>query len=133
MELSEVDRKVIAGIEAAVAERGEDWRYPHGRVDGEQVAQFWRDPDWVGEGGSCYNLLPDGSAACIIGFIAVSQGLPTNRVSDAVEDAERWDVSNPIGEAMSDAQKAQDEGFTWGVARARFYEILAEYGVVVER
>lgn len=119
-ELNKNELKVIKGIHRVVAERGADWRYPNGRIDGAQAEKdFVFDPDWSEEG-SCYNLLPDGSAACIIGSLAVDQGLPTYRSGSAGADAHRWGVSTRIEMAMRAAQNLQDAGYTWGVALDAF-------------
>ena len=101
--LKDVDLQVVRGIVNAVNERGVDWLYP---VE-------WRRG---GKETNCKNLHEDGTAACIIGFIAVDQGLPTSAYSDAVSDAENWVVSDSVGRAMETAQRAQDTGKPWGVA-----------------
>jgi hypothetical protein len=110
--LKEVDLQVVRGIVNAVNERGADWVYP---VE-------WRDP---GEGISCKNLHEDGSAACIIGFIAVDQGLPTIEGNGAADDAENWVVSDSVGSAMQAAQSAQDDRKTWGYAGGAFFSKLS--------
>lgn len=120
MQPTEVDLKVIQGIRNAVAARGEDWVYPK---DG--------GPDWVTDSGTCYNLLPNGEPACIIGFIAVDQGLPTERETSANSDADDWGVSGPVRTAMVEAQGTQDEGYPWGVAMERFFGILEDEGMEV--
>lgn len=121
-ELPDVDRKVIDGIDNAIRARGADWVYPQG--DG--------DDDWHHGDGNCVNLLPNGDPACIIGFIAVDQGLPTVRESSAPIDAERWGVSGVIGLAMLEAQASQDHGRDWGKARIEFYDTLREFGIDTE-
>ena len=63
----------------------------------------------------------DGTAACIIGFVAVDQGLPTIEGGGASSDAENWVVSRPVGSAMEAAQDAQDGGKPWGVAGESFF------------
>jgi len=111
--LKDVDLQVVRGIVNAVNERGADWVYP----------DEWRRPDkWV----SCKNLHEDGSAACIIGFIAVDQGLPTIEYNNAGCDAENWVVSDPVDSAMQAAQSAQDDGATWGHAGGAFFSTLSE-------
>ena len=110
--LKEVDLQVVRGIVNAVNERGADWVYP----------DEWRH---AGEGTSCRNLREDGSAACIIGFIAVDQGLPTIANNDAADDAENWVVSDSVGSAMQAAQSAQDGGATWGYAGGAFFSKLS--------
>lgn len=134
MQFSEVDIKVIRGIRQAVDERGEDWRYPNGRVDGKPPANDWvPDPDWAMPGGRCYNLLPDGSGACIIGCAAVNAGLPTARASDAAYDAQNWGVSPGVKEAMVRAQAIQDEGYTWGFAWEQFLGALMNEGYTAQQ
>lgn len=123
-ELKDVDRQVIKGIHRVVAERGADWRYPNGRVDGGYIEGAVTDPEWS-EDGSCYNLLHDGSGACIIGTLAVDQGLPTTRSSSAGSDADRWEVSPVVYLAMREAQQRQDTGYTWGVALEAFDRVLS--------
>lgn len=107
----EADLKVIAGMNAAIKDRGRNWVYPVGE-DG-----------WQGDEG-CVNLLPDGSGACIIGYIAVDQGLYTTRDSQAGIDARRWGVSPPVKAAMETAQELQDGGHTWGEAYDDFFLLL---------
>lgn len=134
MQFSEVDIKVIRGIRRAVDERGEDWRYPNGWVDGLPPVDGWiTDPDWVGPMGGCYNLLPDGSGACIIGCAAVNSGLPTQRASGAACDAQDWGVSPGIEMAMVRAQAVQDEGYTWGFAWDQFLEVLMDKGYTAQQ
>ena len=108
--LKEVDLQVVRGIVNAVNERGVDWVYPD---------------EWRRAGTNCKNLHEDGSAACIIGFIAVDQGLPTIENSDAASDAENWVVSDSVGSAMEDAQSTQDGGATWGYAGGEFFSRLS--------
>lgn len=129
------DIKVIRGIRNALKARGSDWRYPNGKIDGELIEGAWAnnylidfDPQWTDHMGDCYNLLHNGEPACVIGFIAVDQGLPTRRKSNAVADVYRWQVSVSVGGAMLEAQTVQDAGFTWGVAVERFFEHLANVG-----
>lgn len=110
----EVDKKVIRGIRNAVAARGEDWVYP----------DEWREE----EAGSCTNLRPDGSAACIIGFIAVDQGLPTRHVSSSFADAINWGVSGAVADAMAIAQQVQDDEKSWGEAVSEFFQVLDDAG-----
>jgi len=109
--LKDVDLQVVRGIVNAVNARGADWVYP----------DEWRRD---GKGTSCKNLREDGSAACIIGFIAVDQGLPTIEDSEAACDAENWGVSGSVGSAMDAAQSAQDGGKTWGYAGGAFFSKL---------
>ena len=110
--LKEVDLQVVRGIVNAVNARGADWVYP----------DEWRH---TGKGTRCKNLREDGSAACIIGFIAVDQGLPTIEYRDAARDAENWVVSDSVGSAMEAAQSAQDGGKTWGYAGGAFFSTLS--------
>jgi hypothetical protein len=113
--LKEVDLKVIRGIINAVEDRGPNWTYP----------DEWRRD---GIGTACFNLNEDGSASCIIGYIAVNQELPTYRESASGVDASRWGVSMPIRLAMTSAQDAQDIGSPWGIARSDFFRELADAG-----
>ena len=133
LELSEVDLKVVRGINNAVKSRGEGWRYPNGWVDEQRIEDFDIDPDWALFGGGCYNLLPNGDPACIIGFVAVDQGLPTERESSAEVDARNWQVSNAVSAAIVLAQNEQDSGYVWGKARDAFYDELVEYGASPEQ
>jgi len=110
--LKEVDLQVVRGIVNAVNERGAHWVYP----------DEWRH---AGKGTGCKNLHEDGSAACIIGFIAVDQGLPTVEDNVAALDAENWGVSDPVGSAMEAAQSAQDDRKTWGYAGEAFFSRLS--------
>ena len=109
--LKEVDLQVVRGIVNAVNERGAHWVYP----------DEWRH---AGKGTGCKNLRGDGSAACIIGFIAVDQGLPTDEDSNAAYDAENWGVSDSVRSAMGAAQSAQDDRKTWGYAGGEFFSKL---------
>ena len=111
--LKDVDLQVVRGIVNAVNARGADWVYP----------DEWRRD---GKGTSCKNLREDGSAACIIGFIAVDQGLPTFEDNNAASDAENWVVSDSVGSAMEAAQSAQDGGATWGYAGEAFFSKLSD-------
>ena len=111
--LKDVDLQVVRGIVNAVNERGADWVYP----------DEWRRD---GEGTNCKNLHCDGTAACIIGFIAVDQGLPTFEDNNAASDAENWVVSDSVGSAMEAAQSAQDGGATWGYAGEAFFSKLSD-------
>ena len=117
--LKDVDVKVVRGIVNAVGERGVDWLYP----------DEWRDYGGYAQsefGGTCQNLLNDGSPACIIGFIAVDQGLPTFQETNATSDAELWNDSHSIGDAMLAAQKVQDDRLSWGRAGEAFFAKLSE-------
>jgi hypothetical protein len=133
MEFTEVDKKVIRGIRHAVDARGEDWRYPNGKVDRERLSDFTPDPAWTNGDGGCYNLLLNGDPACIIGFCAVDQGLPTVRSSSAWEDASNWRVSRGVERAMIVAQTTQDNGYTWGVAWSEFVNTLLDGGYAQEQ
>jgi len=134
MLFTEIDKKVIRGIRHAVDARGEDWRYPNGRVDGKRLSDFTPDPAWTNEEyGGCYNLLPNGDPACIIGFCAVDQGLPTTRSSNASADASDWRVSTGVERAMIVAQTTQDDGYTWGEAWNRFVAALLGEGYTQEQ
>ena len=117
IELSEVDLKVINGLLNAVEDRGTDWVYP----------MEWRDA------GACVNLRPDGTAACIIGYIAVDQKLETTTTNDAAQDAARWGVSAAIENAMAKAQAIQDEDLPWGDAASRFFHRLFDLGITLEQ
>lgn len=121
-ELSEVDRKVIDGIDNAIRARGADWVYP----------QYDDEDDWHHGDGNCVNLLWNGEPACIIGFIAVDQGLPTRRESAAGLDAARWGVSGAVKRAMIDTQMHQDDGCAWGEVRQEFYRTLRNGGIDTE-
>lgn len=121
--LNENDIKVIRGIANAVAERGADWLYPREA----------NNPDWVNETGGCYNLLPDGSGACIIGTLAVLEGMPTVRVSYSSLDADNWGVSLSVKKAMGRAQTMQDQGYTWGYALDAFDKTLTNDGVTLKQ
>jgi len=112
MTFSEVDLKVIRGIKNAVADRGADWVYP----------DEWREGGY--QAGSCFNLRPDGSAACIIGYIAVDQGLDTHAVSSADKDAQNWGVSSVLVMGMIEAQETQDHRKTWGAALEAFERVI---------
>ena len=124
--LNENDKKVIRGIANAVRARGEDWVYPNYRTTPEQVAEGWS----LANENPCYNLLHDGTPACIIGFIAVDQGLPTKRATSAGSDAVRWGVSRQVQIAMIHAQSAQDLGATWGAAMQSFDDVLVKTNYV---
>lgn len=124
-DLNDNDLAVIRGIHNAIASRGADWRYPNGMRDGMRLAEEVigkLDRNWASGPGACYNLLLNGDAACIIGFIAVDQSLPTVRNSNATYDARNWDVSDATTFAMISAQGKQDNGYTWGEALAAFNE-----------
>lgn len=114
--LKDVDLKVIRGIINAVNDRGPEWRYP----------AEWRF------GGHCYNLNEDGTAACIIGYIAVNQELPTERESCAGDDADRWGVSLVTRRAMGNAQENQDSGAPWSSAQNCFFLELADAGYTAD-
>lgn len=113
IELNVNDRKVIRGIHLAVQERGADYLYP----ESEEV------------GNTCVNLREDGTGSCIIGTLAVIEGLPTVQDSYAAEDASRWDVSYAVTMAMIEAQSIQDIGATWGEALKKFDRLLIKEGV----
>lgn len=115
-ELNDSDKKVIVGIHKAIIARGADWVYPNEVKTDPITGDSTFDEDWTNDTGGCYNLLNDGSAACIIGFVAVDQGLPTQRVSNALADGRRWDVSSPLINAMGSAQSEQDRKEPWGDA-----------------
>lgn len=123
-ELNDNDKKVIVGIHKAIIARGDDWVYPNDVDYDEKTDQHTFDEDWTNEDGGCYNLLNDGSAACIIGFIAIDQGLHTTRESTAQNDGTRWRVTFLVKEAMAEAQKAQDRNRPWGHALDRFNEVV---------
>jgi len=128
-DLNENDLKVIKGIHNVVAERGADWRYPTGKVDGTRPTGATFDPKYTDAlFGGCYNLIlgDDTKGACIIGALAVDQGLPTVRSSSAGADASRWSVSKPVHLAMRSAQIAQDKGFVWGEALKAFNDDLRD-------
>lgn len=130
-ELNDVDKVVIRTIAEVVKERGADWVYPVARTtdpDYEEETD-WHEASRTG----CVNLKLDGSAACIIGAIAVKAGLPTERVSTAQRDGLRWGVSRPVLAAMCDAQYRQDDMNTWGAALEEFDYILLYNGVTQEQ
>lgn len=124
-ELNENDLKVIRGIHNVVKERGEDWRYPNGKVDGTYPEDATFDPRFTNTlFGGCFNLLEDGSGACIIGALAVDQGLLTARSNTAALDGDNWKVSYDVREAMITAQTRQDFGYVWGEALNVFNFVL---------
>jgi len=131
MELTENDKKVIRGIAVVVAERGADFVYPRpGEATPETTPEDWHPVLLSGAyGPGCFNLKLDGSGACIIGALAVNQGLMTNRESSANADAANWNASSAVTFAMQDAQKKQDDGATWGEALEAFDATLANCGV----
>src|SRR5690606_27138965 len=99
---------------------------------GADVEEWMIEEGWTDHSGGCYNLLPNGDPACIIGFVAVDQGLPTYKSSNAGEDAGRWGVSREVGWAMGRAQRTQDQGWNWGRAARSFFETLDEEGFEYE-
>lgn len=122
IELNENDRKVIRGIYLAVQERGEDYLYPE-------------EESITGELGEkrCANLREDGTGSCIIGTLAVIEGLPTIRESHATSDASAWGVSDPVEDGMFNAQVTQDTGATWGEALESFDHHLRSGGITEEQ
>lgn len=126
MELNENDIKMLRGIKAAVAERGEGWTYPPKVLLNE-------NSDWRSSG-ACVNLLPDGSPACIIGFAATHAGLPIDRESNVLSaDYEHgWGLSRRVLMALLEAQKEQDNGHSWGEALAAAEKELSYSGGAVD-
>lgn len=112
MQLTETDKKVIRGLHRAVAARGADFVYP----------DEWKyDPSIVGITGSCVNLLLDGTPGCIVGWMAVDQGLQVSRYGSVRSQLARhhWDISPEVELLLAHTQGAQDLEVPWGASLER--------------
>lgn len=109
MQLTETDKKVIRGLHRAVAARGADFVYP----------DEWKyDPSIVGITGSCVNLLLDGTPACIVGWMAVDQGLQVSAHGGVGTQlaAYHWNVSPRVELLLAHTQASQDQEVPWGAS-----------------
>lgn len=103
-------------MEAAVNQRGADYVY---RKDGSG-----------GPAGGCYYFV-EGEPSCIIGTILSYLGVKPSQVQEG-SNAESQvkslfpDTSDVVVDALNEAQKKQDLGFTWGVALAEFRAIVTD-------
>lgn len=112
------EEEFTAAMEAAVAERGEDFVYP----------DEWRDE----YSEACRYSLPDGTPACIIG-LALHKINPalvptydnTERALDVFEAI--GDVPQNVALAAQRAQSQQDADKTWGVALEAYKDALEQY------
>ena len=118
----------MAGLRAAVEERGWDYAYP----------EEWRAPGSEGDGGCRYVV--DGKPACLIAAALARLGVPVEVLRDQGDRGDRDDDCEDGGEgprsarqlleaigvdmppllleAWQAAQNAQDAGRTWGQAYA---------------
>lgn len=125
-----------AGIDKAVAERGEDYVYTDIFDQCAYVSTEW-DEDGLDEG----------DAKCIVGCVFKSAGFDLTPLGETTDESEHGYLNSARPDyladeagwleaedralivALRDAQIAQDSGFTWGLARTRFYESLAAAGL----
>jgi hypothetical protein len=116
-ELTDIDKKFIDAIRAAVKEKGEDYVYPDHLRDGG-VRQ-----------GSCQYTV-GGEGACIVGkAIQIATGsVYTGGNSNATSVLEFYDVSYEVRNAFARAQSRQDLNATWGEALSEFENRLIEGG-----
>lgn len=121
-EYGEKDQRFIEAMEAAVAQRGEDFVYP--RDTHKDDDEWWSD-------GACVYSKPDGTPACIIGLALTLAGETPPPYTfgaigaDAVLDNRGYGPA--VQNAAANAQVAQDKGLTWGEALKDFRESLGEY------
>lgn len=114
----ELEKKIVAGIRAAVAERGADYVYPD---------------EWRGTGGGCFYYNEDGTPSCLVGLAIDKAGL-TDHVWNKRAKVGAHDllesmipgIDTRLGVAVEAAQGLQDDGATWGEALARFEEYVPE-------
>lgn len=112
-----------AAMEAAVAERGEDFIYP-----AEWKAPFNKDkPE---QGTRCLYYVPEVGAACIIGLTLEKLGVDVaaiapNKNADYLLGEELGVKDNGLIWAAISAQRFQDQGSTWGHALEKYHETLA--------
>lgn len=131
--LTDDDRKFIAAMEAAVAERGEDWVYPKPERDTDApdyIDAYLRDAWHADSDGSCVYQTEDGEPACIIGLAMHKAGaeLPTfDRIVGArcALRESGLNLSEGVLDAAALAQSKQDRHVTWGEALAAFKEEVA--------
>lgn len=111
-------KQFMEAMEAAVAERGEDYIYP--KFEGEA-------DDYHDSNGLCRYSLEDGTPACIIGEVLNRlnpEWLPphdlirgaTSVLSDIGPEAFYRRDYGRIVTAATEAQSSQDRGNTWGDA-----------------
>lgn len=112
-------------LEAAVAERGEDWTYPKY----QEVPGSCLDTEWHYVGGACrYVTRTANEPACIIGLALTKMGF-TPRQLDARASAGSMMEVLDVGttderDAAYTAQRKQDTGGTWGEALTTYKEAL---------
>jgi hypothetical protein len=121
-----------AAMEAAVAERGRDFRYPKGR-EGWRTAK----PDRHWPGGTpdvtCLYVRADvNEPACIIGTALHRLGFSLSELSRHEGDDVRGVLGALLIEpdelllaAAASAQDRQDAGFSWGLALDTYKGVLA--------
>lgn len=132
--LTDNDRKFIAGMEAAVAERGADYVYP-------QINTIVTDD--MHSNGMCVYRDSRGNPACLIGTALAKAEVHGTYIPEYHESArsaselfaefEDEDGKGPlswfIAEAADKAQTEQDNGAAWGDALVAFYDDLKFNGV----
>lgn len=128
------DMTFTEAMEAAVAERGEDWTYPE--YDAENAD--YGDTNWHYDGGTCrYVTRDEKEPACIIGLALTKMGLPPEKIDM------RTGALNLLGtlnvatgaerQAARYAQSKQDAGRSWGEALAAYHGRLEEATITQEQ
>lgn len=120
---------VLAAADAAVAERGEGYRYPRKwkvRPSGWRLWERWRKVQ-------CQYVRPDNAGpACLIGEILHRNGVPLEELAlredrDAPEVIAALfpDTSSEVTYWLSNAQVRQDDRERWGSIVGDLHEVLA--------
>lgn len=138
--LTDDDRKFIDAMDAAVAERGEDWVYPLPARDPDAIAGVVADGWHVPNTTTCVYMTDEGDPACLIGLALYKINpdlVPNYDASSSEYDMDAFSVLARLSEAgdlkLSErtmsaayaAQRLQDDGAPWGQAIAKFDEAVA--------
>lgn len=114
------EAEFTAAMEAAVAERGEDYVYPKDNPD------FWHPHDKT-----CVYQTPTGEPACLIGLAMDKLGLDTPGYIETEETAymmmnthHEAEFPDNVKRAAEAAQYAQDRENTWGEALEMYRQKL---------
>lgn len=119
-----------AALQKAVEDRGEGWVYPDNAE--------WRAPNHIGETYACLYVKADGLPACLIGYAVHAidpegfahkmGGREKPLIVRADQFLHLFGVKDEglMGAAM-DAQDAQDQGYSWGEAVAKFDRTMGVY------
>lgn len=116
--LTDIEKKFIDAIRAAVKENGEDYIYP----------DHLRNENY--ESGSCQYTV-GGVGACIVGkAIQIAAGEPYEGPNhNSLDVLVQYGLSFALRDAFASAQREQDRNETWGAALAVFETRLVHHGI----